>query len=91
MTESKNVNESFDKLAKILLRCFVLGYFLVLVWFVIYLTLGDMNNRIGKLFDLTPHEVGVINYCGLAMMKGANLLFFLCPYIAIRWVLRKPS
>jgi hypothetical protein len=90
MTESNTVNQSLDQLAKILLRCFILGYFLVLIWFVIYLIAGDMNERIGKLFDLTPHEVGAINYSGIALMKGATLLFFLCPYIAIRWVLRKP-
>jgi len=91
MAESKNMNDPFETLARILLRCFVLGYVLVLLWFAVYLNAGDLNNRIGKLFDLTPHEVGAINYCGMAMMKGTVLIFFLCPYIAIRLVLRKPS
>jgi hypothetical protein len=88
MAESKDVNELFDTLAKILLRCFVLGYLLLLLWFVVYVLAGDLGIA-RNLFGLTPHEVDMINYCGMAVVKGAVLLFFLCPYIAIRWVLRK--
>jgi hypothetical protein len=91
MTESKNGNELFDTLAKILLRCFVLGYCILLLWFVVYLIGGELlYGKIGgKLFGLTPHEVDIINYCGMAVVKVLVLLFFLCPYIAIRLVLRK--
>jgi hypothetical protein len=88
MTESKNVNEPFDMLAKILLRCFVLGYCLLLLWFIVFVFVGDLG--IGaKLFDLTPHELALINYCGMTVVKCAVLLFFLIPYCAIRLVLRK--
>ncbi|HYV35316.1 MAG TPA: hypothetical protein VE988_06405, partial [Gemmataceae bacterium] len=70
MTESKNVNELFDTLAKILLRCFVLGYLLLLLWFVLYMVAGDFG--IGSaFFGFTPHEVALINYCGLAVVKCA--------------------
>ena len=87
MTEPKNVNELFGTLAKILLRCFVLGYSLLLLWFVLYMAAGDFG--IGdKLFGVTPHEVDVINYCGMAVVKIAVILLFLFPYIAIRLVLR---
>ena len=90
MPELNNVNELFDTLAKILLRCFVLGYVLLLLWFVVYLFAGDLIYGIGsKLFDLTPHEVDIINYCGMAVVKCVVFLFFLFPYIAIRLVLRK--
>jgi len=71
-----------------LLRCFVLGYLLLLLWFVVYVLAGDFGIA-GKLFGLTPHEVDKINYCGMAFVKSAVLLFFLLPYIAIRLVLRK--
>jgi hypothetical protein len=88
MIESKNVNEFFDTLAKILLRCFVLGYFFLLLWFFVYVFAGDLG--IGsKLLDLTPHDVAMINYSGMAVVKGSALLFFLGPYVAIRLVLRK--
>jgi hypothetical protein len=93
MTESNNFNELFDKLAKILLRCFVLGYIVVLLWFVLSLVGGEqIYGRLGgKLYGLTQHEVDVINYCGMAVMKCFVLLFFLVPYISIRWVLSKRS
>ena len=40
------------------------------------------------LFDLTTHEIEVIHYCGLALVKICVLLFFGFPYVAIRLVLR---
>ena len=89
MIESKLVNELFDTLAKILLRCFVLGYALLLLWFVLYVFAGDvMNGAFGKLFGLTPHAANVVHYYGIAFVKCVVLLFFLFPYIAIRLVLR---
>jgi hypothetical protein len=45
----------------------------------------------GKLFGLALHEVDVINYCGMAVVKVAVVLFFLFPYIAIRLVLRRST
>jgi hypothetical protein len=89
MTESNNVNELFGTLAKILLRCFVMGYCLLLLWFVTFLFAGDMIYGPAKWFGLTPHEVEMTHYCGLAFVKCLLLLFFLFPYIAIRLVLRK--
>ncbi len=92
MTESKNVNERFDALAKVLLRCFVLGYSFLLLWFVVYVFAGDVIYGIGgKLFGLAQHEVDVINYCGMAAVKVAVVLFFPVPYIAIRLVLRRST
>jgi hypothetical protein len=90
MTEPKNANELFDTLARILLRCFVLGYFFLLLWFVVYLFAGDVIYGVGgKLFGLAPHEVDMINYCGMGVVKIAVVLFFLVPYVAIRLVLRR--
>jgi hypothetical protein len=90
MTESKNANELFDTFAKILLRCFVLGYLLLLLWAALYLFAGSLTYGIAsKLFGLTSHEVDVINYCGMVFAKCVVFLLFLFPYIAIRLVLRR--
>jgi hypothetical protein len=90
MSEPNHVNELFDTLAKISLRCFVMGYCLLLLWFVLYLYAGDLIYGIGdKSFRLTRHEVDLIIYGGMAFVKCVVLLFFLFPYVAIRWVLRK--
>jgi hypothetical protein len=55
-------------------------YFFLLLWFIVYLSAGDLDIG-GKLFGLTPHEMDMINYCGMAIVKGAVVLFFLFPYI----------
>lgn len=92
MTEAEYRYELFNTLAQILLRCFVLGYALLLIWFVLSLSAGEViYGTTGKWFGLTPHEVDLIQYGGMAAVKCAVLLFFLFPYIAIRWVLRKRS
>jgi hypothetical protein len=90
MTESKTVNELFDTLARVLLRCFVLGYALLLLWVVLYVVAGDvMNGAFGTLFGLTPQEANRVHYYGIAFVKCVVLLFFLFPYVAIRLVLSK--
>jgi len=93
MSDARNVNDLFDTLARVLLRCFVMGYGVVVLWFVLSLTAGDLiYGRLGgKLYGLTPHEVDLVNYCGIAIAKGIVILFFLCPYIAIRWAQRRAT
>jgi Family of unknown function (DUF6868) len=87
MPESKETHELFDTVAKILLRCVVFGILLLLLWVAAYLLAGDVIYRInGPLFGLTPHEMNVIHYCGIVLVKCCVLLFFLFPYIAIRLV-----
>ncbi len=90
MSDSTSVNELLDALAKVLLRCFVLGAVLLSFWFVLFLVAGNCIHEIhGKWFSMTPHEFDLICYCGMGLVKLFVLLFFLFPYIAIRCVLRK--
>ena len=90
MSNSTNVTDLLDALAKILLRCFVFGFLLLLIWVVVFVLAGDViHNLHGKMFGLSPYELNVIHYCGIAFVKLCVFLFFLFPYIAIRMVLRK--
>ena len=89
MTEANHVIELFDTLAKILLRCFVLAYALLLIWFAVSLSGGGVIYGIGKWYGLTPHEVDLLNYGGMTFVKCTALLFFLFPFVAIRLVIRK--
>jgi hypothetical protein len=58
MPASKEAFELLDTVAKVLLRSFVLGYLLLLIWFGIYLRAGDLLYRInGPLFGLSGHEM----------------------------------
>jgi hypothetical protein len=81
--------ELLDAISKVLLRCTVFGFLLVLIWFAAYLLAGDLIRQQGSWFHLTPHELDVIHYCSIAFVKSCVLLFFLFPYVAIRLVLRK--
>jgi hypothetical protein len=79
-----------ETLAGILIRSFLFGWGLLLVWFLFYLFLPDwlyeMNTR---WFNIGRHEFDLINYCGIGLVKITVLLFFLFPYLSIRLILRK--
>ena len=90
MSEQNNVSDLLDALAKVLLRCFVLGFLPLLIWFALLVLAGDWTYEIhSKWFSLTRHEFDVIHYCGSGLLKLCVFLLFLFPYIAIRLVLRK--
>jgi len=90
MNESGALKNSLEVTAKILIRCFILNFALILFWFCLFLI---VNGRWGyefhsRIFDITRHEFALINYCGIAFAKLCNIIFFLFPYVAIRLVLK---
>ena len=88
MTDS--THEFFEILGKILLRCWLFGFLLLLLWFGIYILATDVIYRFhGSMFGLSGHDLNVIHYCGMAVVKLAVILFFFFPWLAIRLVLRK--
>jgi hypothetical protein len=90
MSQPDDLNRFFDMVAKVLLRCVVLGFLLLLLWLGAFSLAADVIYGVhGKLFGLTPHELDLIHYCGIAFVKLCVLLFFLFPYLAIRLVLRQ--
>lgn len=84
-----STHDFFEVLAKILLRCWIFGFLLLLVWAGVFLlarsVIADLH---GPMFQLSPHDLSVIHYSGMAFMKLCVFLFFLFPWIAIRLVLR---
>jgi len=74
----------------VLLRCFIYGFVLLLVWFVLFLAAGGgMYDFHSAMFEITEHEFNVINYCGMGLLKILVFVGFLIPYIAIRLTARK--
>jgi hypothetical protein len=84
-------NELFlEALARILIRSFLFGVCLMLLWFLFYLLLPDWTYEMNtKWFNIGRHEFDLINYCGIGLMKITLLLFFLFPYLSLRLILRK--
>ena len=89
MTRSDETNDLLQAVAGILLRCFVLGYLFLLLWFGAYVLAGDLLYRLnGSLFGVTQHEINLMHFFGMALVKLILFVFFLFPYVAIRLVLR---
>jgi hypothetical protein len=89
MLPSKDVNDLLGAAAKILLRCFVLGYLFLLLWFVAYMAAGDLIYRLNSsLFGISQHEMNLLHFYGITLVKIFVFVFFLFPYVAIRLVLR---
>lgn len=83
------VNDLLDAVARVLARCVVLGFLFLLLWAGAYLLGGDAIYRQGNMFHLAPHEIDLIHYCGMGLVKACVLLLFLFPWVSIRLVLRK--
>lgn len=88
MTDS--TRDFFDTLAKVLLRCWIIGFVLLLFSFAMFMLTGDFIDNIhGKMFGLSAHELDLIMYCGLGLLKFGILLIFFIPWLSIKLVLRK--
>jgi type IV secretory pathway VirB6-like protein len=85
-----STRDFFDTLAKVLIRCWLLGTLLLLFSFVIFMLTDEIIDDIhGRMFGVTPHELDLIIYGGMARHKLCVNVFSLFPWLAIRWVLRK--
>jgi hypothetical protein len=89
MNQSTQNAEFFRTLAKVLLRCWIFGFILLFLWLgAILLGSGLILRPHGDLFELSKHDLDVIAYCGLGLLKLVVLMFFFFPWSAIRLVLR---
>ena len=87
---STQTDELLDALDKILLRCWIFGFLLLLFWFGAVTLAGDFVYSVhGSMFDLTRPQLNVIHYCGMGLTKLVVGLFFFVPWVSIRLVLRK--
>ena len=87
---SAQTKELLEVLGKILLRCWIFGFLLLLIWVGFFLLAGDTVYRLhGGMFGLSPHELNVIHYSGMAVVKLVVVCFFFFPWLATRLVLNK--
>ena len=71
----------------VLLRCFILGFVVLIIWFLFILLAGGLICDVhGSLFTkITNRQFEVIHYCGMGLLKLFVFVFFLVPYVAMRW------
>jgi hypothetical protein len=90
MNEPSSVISNLEVLSGILIRCFVIGVVFIMLWFIFFLFGGDEGYTLhALLFQISRHEYDLLNYYGMAFVKGLNFLLFLFPYLAIKMVLRR--
>ncbi len=86
----ESTRDFLDLLAKILLRSWLFGSVLLVIWFGAALLIGDVIHKLhGPMFGITLHEFDVIFYSALGMLKLFVLVFFFIPWLSIRLVLKK--
>jgi hypothetical protein len=75
------------KAAGILIRAFWLGILLLAFW-VNAFRVWDVRLYAShaKWFGLSYHEFQLFQYGGMILFKLGLLVFFLVPYLAIKWV-----
>lgn len=82
-------NECLKRTGQVLGRSAVLGFIFLALWALIFLVARDLIEAQGRWFGLSAHEISLIHYCGMGLVKGFILVFFVFPYVAIRLVLRR--
>ncbi len=87
MNVPDDLRRLLDATARILIRCVFMNVGLALLWWLLFMV-GRRYEFHTLIFNITPHEFALITYCGIAFIKLCNIVFFIFPYIAIRWVLR---
>ena len=87
---SESTRELLETVAKVLLRCIGFGFLLLLIWAGFFMLSGELVYDLhGNIFGLSKHELDVIHYCGMGLVKLFVFTFFLFPWLAIKLVLRK--
>jgi hypothetical protein len=82
-------NNLFETVEAILLRCFFLSLVLICIWFGFYLFSSNAGYAFHSIFfACNQHDYDAINYFGIAFAKISAILFFLIPYLSIKWALR---
>ena len=85
-----DLRENRDVLAAILIRCFLGGMVLLVVWFAMFVIAGDWIYQVHSRWLQIPRQTfDAIHYAGMAITKIAIILFFLLPWIAIKLTSQK--
>ena len=90
MENNERTDVFLQTVATILLRSFLFGLALLLLWFLLYLiTPNWMFELNARWFNIGKRDFDLINYFGMGFLKISIILFFLFPYFAIKSVLQK--
>jgi hypothetical protein len=91
MDNSNNTNEMLEVTGQVLIRCLVMGIFVLFFWWGALSLAGDLAYNVHSklVLSVSRQQFNIIHYTGMLMTKMAISVLFLFPYIAIRLVIRK--
>lgn len=90
MNEVKDVDNLLEAIGGILIRCFVMGIALMIIWLGFLVFAGEFTYKVHSWFiPISRQQFDCIHYGAIAITKGCIFLYFLLPYIAIRLVLKR--
>jgi hypothetical protein len=90
MGQTHDVRVALEAVAGVLWRCAVIGFGLLLFWFLMYLVAGGWMFEVHRgLVGIEKVDFVLINYGGMAVLKLAVFVLFLIPYVSIRWHLAR--
>jgi hypothetical protein len=82
-----DIQKPLDVIAGILIRCFLGGVVLLMVWFAGFAAAGDWIYQVhSRWFHIPRPSFDAIHYAGMAVTKIVIILFFLLPWIAIKLI-----
>ena len=80
---------TFNAIANILLRCFVITVGAMLFTWLVVFILGDVVFSIyNQLMEISRKEFDLFFLYTMTFLKALNILFFGIPFVAIKWYLR---
>ena len=89
MSKANTTTEFFDTLARILARCTIFGFLLLLFWFGAVMLAEDLVYGVhAGMFGMSFDQLRIVHYCGMGLLKLFIGCFFVLPWIAIRLVLK---
>jgi len=88
MSNSSNTNKMLEVTGHVLIRCFVMGFIVLVFWFGALSLAGELAYTVHSkiVLPISREQFYFIHYAGMLMTKAAISIMFLFPYIAIRLV-----
>ncbi len=88
MADVVDARHALRTVARVLMWCVLLSGAILLLWFGMLVFAGEWVYRMhAEVVPVSREHFAFVHYGGLAFFKGAVLVLFLVPYVAIRIVL----
>ena len=87
---SDSTRELLETTKAVLLRCWMFGFVLLVISLGATLLTGNLIHDLhGSMFGLTNHELELIFYCLMGILKLIVIACFFIPWLSIKLVLKQ--